>query len=172
MARQRYNAGIQRVKGMLELASGLYDTSLSHQTTRAAEGVQQTDSQLAALHPLKSRRYLQEVILPNIETGLARRGRQRKDIELTSSIFVIPTDDTHKAALYEAEVRQQISFYASTPPYRPVFALHEWADVATQLSKLAAGGKWQEMPSLITDEMLAAFSLKGSWEELPRTVLA
>jgi uncharacterized protein len=46
MARQRYNAGIQRVKGMLELASGLYDTSLSHQTTRAAEGVQQTDSQL------------------------------------------------------------------------------------------------------------------------------
>ena len=28
--RRRYNAAIQRVKGMLEVASGLYDTSLSH----------------------------------------------------------------------------------------------------------------------------------------------
>jgi NMT1-like family len=44
--KQRYNAAIQRAKGFLELASGLYDTSLSHQTKRAAEGVLQTDSRL------------------------------------------------------------------------------------------------------------------------------
>jgi TRAP-type uncharacterized transport system substrate-binding protein len=56
VARQRYNSAIQRVKGMLELASGLYDTSLSHQTTRAAEGVQQTDSRLGY--------YLQLSLLP------------------------------------------------------------------------------------------------------------
>jgi TRAP-type uncharacterized transport system substrate-binding protein len=46
MARHRYNAAIQRVKGFLELASGLYDSSLSYQTRRAAEGVLQTDSRL------------------------------------------------------------------------------------------------------------------------------
>lgn len=39
--RRRYNAAIQRVKGMIELASGPYETSLSHQTRRAAEGVLQ-----------------------------------------------------------------------------------------------------------------------------------
>jgi TRAP-type uncharacterized transport system substrate-binding protein len=44
--KQRYNAAIQRAKGFLELASGLYDTSLSHRTRRAAEGVLQTDSRL------------------------------------------------------------------------------------------------------------------------------
>lgn len=44
--KQRYNSAIQRVKGLLELASGLYDTSLSYQTTRAAEHVLQTDSRL------------------------------------------------------------------------------------------------------------------------------
>lgn len=46
MAKHRYNAAIQRVKGFLELASALYDTSLSHRTRRAAEGVLQTDARL------------------------------------------------------------------------------------------------------------------------------
>jgi TRAP-type uncharacterized transport system substrate-binding protein len=46
MAKERYNAAIQRVKGFLEMASGLYETSLSYQTRRAAEGVLQTDARL------------------------------------------------------------------------------------------------------------------------------
>lgn len=46
MAIKRYNAGIQRAKGLLEIAASLYDTSLSHETRRAAEGVLQTDSRV------------------------------------------------------------------------------------------------------------------------------
>jgi TRAP-type uncharacterized transport system substrate-binding protein len=46
MTKQRYNSAIQRAKGFLELASALYDTSLSHRTRRAAEGVLQTDSRV------------------------------------------------------------------------------------------------------------------------------
>src|SRR5438034_11248235 len=42
----RYNAGIQRAKGLLELAAALYDGSLSYQTKRAAEGVLQTDTRV------------------------------------------------------------------------------------------------------------------------------
>lgn len=41
---KRYNAGIQRARGLLELASGLYDSSLSSQSWKAAEGVLQTDT--------------------------------------------------------------------------------------------------------------------------------
>ena len=41
---KRYNAGIQRARGLLELASGLYDSSLSSESWKAAEGVLQTDS--------------------------------------------------------------------------------------------------------------------------------
>ena len=37
MTKTRYNAKIQRAKGLLELAAGMYETSLSFQTTRAAE---------------------------------------------------------------------------------------------------------------------------------------
>ena len=46
MPTTRYSAGIQRAKGLLELAAALYDGSLSYQTERAAEGVLQTDTRV------------------------------------------------------------------------------------------------------------------------------
>jgi TRAP-type uncharacterized transport system substrate-binding protein len=46
MPTTRYNAAIQRAKGLLELAAALYDGSLSYQTKRAAEGVLQTDTRV------------------------------------------------------------------------------------------------------------------------------
>jgi TRAP-type uncharacterized transport system substrate-binding protein len=46
MTTKRYNSGIQRAKGFLELAAALYDSSLSSQSWKAAEGVLQTDSRL------------------------------------------------------------------------------------------------------------------------------
>ena len=55
--------------------------------------------------------------------------------------------------------RAQVSFYASTPSYRPVMDLHGWADVAEKLSAHAAKGEWTEMPMLITDEILNEFCL-------------
>jgi uncharacterized protein len=44
----RYNSGIQRSKGLLELAAALYDTSLSRQSTRSGTNTPQIDSRLGA----------------------------------------------------------------------------------------------------------------------------
>jgi len=44
--RPRYNAGIQRSKGLLEIAAALYDTSLSHQRRRGGSAAPQIDSRL------------------------------------------------------------------------------------------------------------------------------
>jgi TRAP-type uncharacterized transport system substrate-binding protein len=46
MTIKRYNSGMQRAKGLLELTAALYDSSLSSESWKAAEGVQQTDSRL------------------------------------------------------------------------------------------------------------------------------
>jgi TRAP-type uncharacterized transport system substrate-binding protein len=46
MTIKRYNAGVQRAKGLLELTGALYDGSLSSESWKAAEGVLQTDSRL------------------------------------------------------------------------------------------------------------------------------
>lgn len=119
------------------------------------------------VHPLHTTRYLRELIWPNIQLGLDQSGRQRTEIELSSSVFVIPTDNPQRAELYEAEVRQQIAFYASTPAYKTVLDLHGWGEVGEQLSTLAVRRKWNDMPALITDEMLAASAVRGTWAELP-----
>lgn len=42
----RYNSGIQRAKGLLELGAALYDTSLSRRSTRSGTNTPQLDSRL------------------------------------------------------------------------------------------------------------------------------
>jgi uncharacterized protein len=42
----RYNSGIQRSKGLLEIAAALYDTSLSRRSTRSGTRIPQIDSRL------------------------------------------------------------------------------------------------------------------------------
>jgi probable F420-dependent oxidoreductase len=141
-------------------------------------GVNQRMCQLAGelcegfhVHPLNSPRYVREVILPNIRIGFDAGSRRPEGFELSSAIFVIPTDDVLRAKQRENEVRQEIAFYASTPPYRPVFDLHGWGDVADQLRALAARGKWNDMAVLISEEMLDTFATRGTWEALPAMVL-
>ena len=102
-------------------------------------------------HPLNSPKYLSEVIIPAIEEGAQKVGRKREDVAVSVTAFAATTPEEENFA------RAQISFYASTPSYRPVFALHGWEDVAEKLSMHAAKGEWGEMFSLITDDILRTF---------------
>ncbi len=104
-------------------------------------------------HPFNSPRYLREVILPGIEEGIKKTNRKREDVSVSVTAFVATTPEEMNFA------RAQISFYASTPSYRPVMDLHGWSGVVEQLSVHAAKGEWAEMPMLITDEMLNEFCL-------------
>lgn len=123
------------------------------------------------VHPFHTPKYLAEFILPNIELGLQKGERRRGDIQLASSVFVIGGDTEEERRHNRDIVRQQISFYASTPSYHPVFELHSWKSVAEQLSSLAARGRWEEMPALITDDMLAEFAEEGEWATLPAKLM-
>lgn len=123
------------------------------------------------VHPFHSVRYLREVTLPTIEEGLRISGRRRGEMELVSSILAIPSDTEAEREEASHLVRQQIAFYASTPSYAPVMELHGWGDTRERLSRLAAKGRWGEMPSLVTDEMLDVFALSGTWEDLPGLIM-
>jgi probable F420-dependent oxidoreductase len=112
------------------------------------------------VHPFHTAAYLREVLRPAIAEGLAKAGRAPNAVQLSSAVFVI-TSPREKEA-----VRQQISFYASTPSYRPVLAQHGWTEVGEHLSALAARGQWADMPALISDEMLEVFALSAPLGEL------
>jgi probable F420-dependent oxidoreductase len=112
------------------------------------------------VHPYHTRQYLSEVVLPAIAAGAQQADRKREAIEIATMAFV---------ALSEKEIaaqRQQVAFYASTPSYRPVLDLHGWGKVGEELGSMAARGRWTEMPGLITDEMLEAFVIIGSWDDV------
>ncbi|HSO27103.1 MAG TPA: TIGR03617 family F420-dependent LLM class oxidoreductase [Anaerolineales bacterium] len=117
------------------------------------------------IHPFHTPKYLAEVLLPAIESGAAKAERSRAEVQLSGSAFVVFSPET------EAFVRQQISFYASTPSYLAVMELHGWSDTAKQLSALAARGQWNAMPELITDEMLETFAVRAQPQDLRQALL-
>ena len=112
------------------------------------------------VHPYHTRSYLSEVVLPAIAQGAQKADRNREAIELATMAFVALSEDEIAAQ------RQQVAFYASTPSYRPVLDLHGWGKVGEELGSLAARGKWDEMPRLISDEMLETFVIVGSWDDI------
>jgi hypothetical protein len=68
-------------------------------------------------------------------------------------------------------VRRQIAFYGSTPAYRPVLEHHGWGDVQTELNALSKQGRWEDMGTLIDDDMLEAFATTGPPDEVGAKIL-
>jgi len=99
-------------------------------------------------------------MLPAMQEGAKKTNRSREDVSVSITAFVATTPEEMNLA------RAQISFYASTPSYRPVMDLHGWTGVAEKLSAYAARGEWTEMPMLITDEILSEFCLLADEENL------
>jgi probable F420-dependent oxidoreductase len=118
------------------------------------------------VHPLHSIKHLREVVIPNVERGLAISGRARKDIELASTVFVITGRNRDEIEAAKAPVRQQIAFYASTRTYRGVLDVHGWGATCERLNERVAGGDWGGMADEITDEMLDVFTVIGTHEEI------
>ena len=89
----------------------------------------------------------------------------REEIDVSATVFVVGSPEE------EYFIKAQISFYASTPSYRSVMALHGWEETAEKLSSLASRGKWSEMPDQIDDEMLSSFAVISSRDTLASTLL-
>jgi alkanesulfonate monooxygenase SsuD/methylene tetrahydromethanopterin reductase-like flavin-dependent oxidoreductase (luciferase family) len=100
------------------------------------------------------------VILPAINAGSQKAGRPVSDVKVAVTAFAASTPEEQNFA------RMQIAFYASTPSYRRVFALHGWEEIAEKLSKLALHQDWGAMGALIDDEILATFAVLSPPAEL------
>ncbi|HEV8339248.1 MAG TPA: TIGR03617 family F420-dependent LLM class oxidoreductase [bacterium] len=110
------------------------------------------------VHPLHSATYVQEVVLPALDRGLRRSGRRRDDLTVAASVIIV-TESGAARDRAVAHAKRTIAFYASTPSYRRILALHGWERVGEGLSRLAVAGRWEEMPALVTDEMLETFAV-------------
>jgi probable F420-dependent oxidoreductase len=114
------------------------------------------------VHPFHSPEYVRRTVQPAIAEGARAEGRDPAGVELATSAFVVSGENAAEIEEQRDKMRAQISFYASTPTYRAVLATHGWEEVGEQLGKLARDKKWDEMPNLVTDEMLGAFTVEAA----------
>lgn len=115
------------------------------------------------VHPFLTERYLREVIVPEVS---AHRPDGAGGFEISLSPFVALDERDVEA------VRRQISFYGSTPAYRPVLELHGWGELQTELNRLSKQGRWDDMVPLVTDDILHEMCAVGTESEVAATLRA
>jgi probable F420-dependent oxidoreductase len=123
------------------------------------------------VHPFHSPEYVRHTVKPAIAEGAKDVGRNPEQVVLATSTFVIAAENKEETEEQRESVRAQISFYASTPTYRTVLETHGWEEVGERLGTMAREKKWREMPALISDEMLAAFAVEATPDELGAALL-
>ena len=117
-------------------------------------------------HAFTTEKYMREVTLPALARGRAKVGKTMEGFEITGPGFVVTGGSDEEIEKAAAGTRQQIAFYGSTPAYRGVLEAHGWGDLQTELNTLSKRGQWVEMGNLIDDDVLQAFAVVGTPEEL------
>jgi len=109
--------------------------------------------------PFGSKKYLHERTMPAVREGLAAAGRGAGDLAVVPEIIVSVGED-------HSSTRMLLAFYGSTPAYRPVLDAHGWGDLQPELNAMSKQGRWQEMSTLIDDEVLHTIAACGTPAEV------
>lgn len=118
------------------------------------------------VHPVNSRRSLQELTLPAIARGAERSGRDIADIEVVCVTIVVTGRDKAEFERSREAVRKQLAFYGTTPAYQAVFDLHGYGDLHPDLSRLSKLGEWDAMAALIDNDLIEAIAVVGEPQEI------
>ena len=123
-------------------------------------------------HGFTTESYLREVTMRALGEGFAAGGRTRADVQLSLPAFVVTGTTEEEMAAAAAGVREQIAFYGSTPAYRGVLEHHGWGELQTELNALSKQGEWQQMGTLIDDEILGTFAVVAEPDRVGDELLA
>jgi probable F420-dependent oxidoreductase len=114
------------------------------------------------VHGFTTPRYLREVTIPVIESGLQAAGRSRSEFTTSYPGLVATGSDDESLNDAMKQVRHQIAFYGATPAYRKVLDLHGWGDLHLELHRLSKRGDWTAMSGLIDDTVLHTIAVVGN----------
>jgi probable F420-dependent oxidoreductase len=109
-------------------------------------------------HPMCPSRWVDEVMLPNLEVGLSRSGRRRSEIDFIPTVCCAIDDDEARAV---DAARRTIAFYATVRTYRPLWEMHGFADAAAAAGDAFRKGDLAAVPEAIPDEMVDAYTAAG-----------
>lgn len=122
------------------------------------------------LHPFCTRAYLDNVVMPNLQEGMARSGRQRQNFEVSGGGFIASGPDRQTVDKMVEWVRYRIAFYASTPAYWPVLEQHNLEDLGQKLNAMTKAGEWDKIAAEIPDDMVELFAAIGTHENIAAAI--
>ena len=122
------------------------------------------------LHPICSRKYLEEVCMPQMLEGMRRGGRSREHFDIHGGGFVCTGPDEASVAAEMNKARERIGFYGSTRTYLPILELHGLGDLGLKLHRMSVTNQWDKMGAEISDDVVRIFAACGTYAELPKAI--
>jgi probable F420-dependent oxidoreductase len=118
------------------------------------------------LHPVCTPDFIDQAVLPALAKGADRGDRDVTEVEVCMKPLIGTAPTPAALEPVTATVRQRVAFYLSTPSYRRTFELHGWGEIARAASSLSREKKWDELPDLVSDEMLHTVATIGTHAEI------
>jgi probable F420-dependent oxidoreductase len=117
-------------------------------------------------HPIATPGYIRDVMLPAAKKGAMKAGRDFSQFAMCAMPLVATAETEAELAEAVRDVRARVAFYASTPAYLAAFETQGHGGVAKQLQALSRAQRWDEMAALVDDEMLDAYAVIGTHDEI------
>ena len=110
--------------------------------------------------------YLRDIVQPALARGAACANRAVAPAIIASCAMATGTDE---AAVARARERQRglLAFLYSTPAYTPALERLGLIDLADRLRAVVKEKRWDDLPTVLTDEVLDTLLVSGRYDELP-----
>ena len=123
-----------------------------------ADGVQ--------VHPLNHRRYLAEVVRPELAAGARRAGKDPASLRISVPVLTAAGETDEEQWRWREAARAQVAFYGSTPNYALLFELLDRPDTTARLRERQKAGDLPGMAAVIDDELLDHFVVQGTFGQV------
>jgi probable F420-dependent oxidoreductase len=123
------------------------------------------------LHPFITHKWVKEVTIPNLTKGASKAGKSLEDLEIEDMGFIVTGNTEDEVNSMREDLRIRMAFYATTRTYKPPLDLHGWGYVTDRLHDLSLKNQdFKAMAAEITDEMLDAFTVSGTYDEIAENI--
>ena len=116
---------------------------------------------------LSSPKHVREVVLPNLQIGADKAGRNVEELEIFSCLFAAPGGDRSSA---RDAIRLQLLTYLQLPHYRSVVKVSGFSEDLANFDSAIQEGHMPKALAALSDALLDDISATGSNEEIATTL--